>query len=334
MVELLFDLLTAMWFFVLGTCVGSFLNVVVHRLPRHESLLGSSYCPMCRHRILARDNIPILSWIALRGRCRHCGLPISNRYPAVEWFMGVVFLCLALAELAGGGCNLPHPAPYPRYGFAWHLFDPDMRLLATFAFHATLISLLVCLTAMPGPNALPLPLVGFSVVVPLVVGTLYPSVYPSWATPGADAGLAVHMAAGLRTLASGAGGGLILGVLLGLAAHHAPSRTAVGFGFFLAGTYLGWRAVVSIAGLYLLLEAAGCVGSLTGTGRWRSGVSLLVACLVQILSWRTLERFGSWPNQTMSLEGMLVWLVAIAGLAWVVSLAHRLAPGSHASGTR
>ncbi len=70
---------------VLGAVFGSFLNVVVYRLPRHESLVTpASHCPGCGTPVKPYDNIPILSWLLLRGHCRSCGTPISPRYPLVE----------------------------------------------------------------------------------------------------------------------------------------------------------------------------------------------------------------------------------------------------------
>lgn len=68
-----------------GLLIGSFLNVVIARLPEGESIArGRSKCPSCGATIRARDNVPVLSWLLLRGRCRDCGAPISKRYPAVE----------------------------------------------------------------------------------------------------------------------------------------------------------------------------------------------------------------------------------------------------------
>lgn len=68
-----------------GLMVGSFLNVVAHRLPRHESLISpGSRCPQCHTPVMPYDNIPVLGWLLLRGRCRACGEPISPRYPVVE----------------------------------------------------------------------------------------------------------------------------------------------------------------------------------------------------------------------------------------------------------
>ena len=85
---------------LMGACVGSFLNVVAWRLPRQESVvLPPSHC-----RLAWFENLPVLGWLALRGRCRHCGAPISPRYPAVELLCGGLWVAVLLATppLAGG----------------------------------------------------------------------------------------------------------------------------------------------------------------------------------------------------------------------------------------
>jgi leader peptidase (prepilin peptidase)/N-methyltransferase len=80
-----------------GLLIGSFLNVVVWRLPRGESLsTPASHCPNCDHPIRRADNIPVLSWLMLRGRCRDCGAPISPRYPLVELATGLAFAAVTL----------------------------------------------------------------------------------------------------------------------------------------------------------------------------------------------------------------------------------------------
>jgi leader peptidase (prepilin peptidase)/N-methyltransferase len=82
-----------------GLLIGSFLNVLAHRLPRGESLVApGSHCPGCDTAIKPWDNIPVLSWIFLRGRCRHCAERISPRYPLVELTTAVVFAAVALAK--------------------------------------------------------------------------------------------------------------------------------------------------------------------------------------------------------------------------------------------
>ena len=81
------------YFVLVGLIVGSYLNVLIYRLPRQVStVLPRSRCPRCQAPIRAYDNIPVLSYLILRGRCRHCGMRISWRYPAVEALTGGCFL--------------------------------------------------------------------------------------------------------------------------------------------------------------------------------------------------------------------------------------------------
>ncbi len=83
----------------LGAVVGSFLNVVIHRVPRGESIVQPrSRCPGCRQPIAAWDNVPVLSWLLLRGRCRACRTPISLRYPLIEAFTALAFVAIAVAH--------------------------------------------------------------------------------------------------------------------------------------------------------------------------------------------------------------------------------------------
>ncbi|ATX78911.1 type 4 prepilin peptidase 1 Aspartic peptidase, MEROPS family A24A [Mariprofundus aestuarium] len=77
---------------LLGLLFGSFANVCVHRIPRRESIaFPASHCPACHHPIAISDNIPLISWLLLKGRCRHCSAPISWRYPFLEVVMGLSF---------------------------------------------------------------------------------------------------------------------------------------------------------------------------------------------------------------------------------------------------
>jgi leader peptidase (prepilin peptidase)/N-methyltransferase len=95
--------------FVGGMMAGSFVSVVAHRVPRGQSIVGPrSKCPSCGAQIAAYDNVPVLSWVLLRGRCRRCGEPISARYPVLELGLGAAFLATVLvlwdhpAQLAMG----------------------------------------------------------------------------------------------------------------------------------------------------------------------------------------------------------------------------------------
>jgi leader peptidase (prepilin peptidase)/N-methyltransferase len=89
---------------VLGAIVGSFLNVVAYRLPRHESLVApASHCPKCATPVKPYDNIPILSWLLLRGHCRSCAAPISPRYPLVEAITAALCVGAVLAHHSAVG---------------------------------------------------------------------------------------------------------------------------------------------------------------------------------------------------------------------------------------
>ena len=93
--------------FAVGAIIGSFLNVVIHRVPREESIaFPASHCPSCDTAIRPYDNIPVVSWAVLRGRCRACRAPISARYPGVELLTGVLF---ALTYLFHSGLTLSLP---------------------------------------------------------------------------------------------------------------------------------------------------------------------------------------------------------------------------------
>src|SRR5436190_4759994 len=97
--------------FALGACIGSFLNVVVWRLPRGESLSHPpSHCPKCNTKLAWKDNVPIFGWLWLRGKCRYCKEPISARYPIIEAItaaMFVLYYCLFfLANI--GPCAAMH----------------------------------------------------------------------------------------------------------------------------------------------------------------------------------------------------------------------------------
>jgi leader peptidase (prepilin peptidase)/N-methyltransferase len=82
-----------------GLCVGSFLNVVAFRLPRGESLVSpGSHCPGCGTPVRAYDNVPLLGWLLLRGRCRSCGEPISPRYPLVEVLTALLAVAVVLVK--------------------------------------------------------------------------------------------------------------------------------------------------------------------------------------------------------------------------------------------
>ena len=91
----MFENIQAVFVFVFAVCIGSFLNVCIYRMGREESIIRpSSHCPSCKHQIRWYDNIPLASFLFLRGRCRDCDKPISPRYLLVEFLTGAIFLFL------------------------------------------------------------------------------------------------------------------------------------------------------------------------------------------------------------------------------------------------
>jgi leader peptidase (prepilin peptidase) / N-methyltransferase len=114
--------------FALGLCFGSFLNVVIHRLPRGASLAWPpSSCPACGHAIRPYDNVPVVSWLALKGRCRDCQAVISPRYPAVE--LGTAVLLVGLAAWLGPRLALLPAAVFALALLAIALIDLDFRII-------------------------------------------------------------------------------------------------------------------------------------------------------------------------------------------------------------
>ena len=134
---------------VLGLLVGSFLNVVVWRVPRGESVIAPpSSCPRCGHRIRARDNVPVLSWLLLRGLCRDCGRPIAWRYPAVELLTGLLFA--GAAAFAGASWELPALLYLAALSVVLGLIDldhrrlPDSLVLPSYPVALALLALATC----------------------------------------------------------------------------------------------------------------------------------------------------------------------------------------------
>jgi leader peptidase (prepilin peptidase)/N-methyltransferase len=243
----------------LGLLVGSFVNVVVHRVPRGESVVSpASRCPSCGHPVAARDNVPVLSWLLLRGRCRHCRCAVGARYPLVELVTAAVFVVLALR--LGATAQLPAFLYLGAAGVALALIDLDVKRL---------------------PNAIVLP------SYPVALGLLLvPATLGAWSAYGrallAMAGLfaayfalalvqpggmgfgdvklagllGLHLGwLGWAELLVGALAGFVLGGAVGVAlllTRRATRRSAIPFGpFMLAGALVGVLAGDGLARLYL-----------------------------------------------------------------------------------
>ncbi len=247
---------------LVGLAVGSFLNVVVYRVPRGESLLHpGSHCPSCEHPIRERHNVPVLGWLILRGRCADCGARISPRYPLVELGTGVAFVLVAarLHQL-GLGSAAPAWLWFTAAGIALALIDLDTHRL---------------------PNAIVLP--SYPVLAVLLAGSAAYQ-HDWWSLGRAAIGGALLFAfygtlrvlkpaamgfgdvklAGLVgavlgylswwTLVFGAFFGFLLGAVLGvalIAVGRAGRKTQVPFGpFMIAGALLALFVAAPLSGLY------------------------------------------------------------------------------------
>ena len=124
-----------LWAFALGASLGSFLNVVVYRLPAGLNLSRpDSRCPRCLTPIRRRDNVPVFGWLRLRGRCRACGLPIAKRYPLVEAVCGALLAALAVETVLLGGANLPAAGDLPGSGGWARSSEPALIAACGFQF--------------------------------------------------------------------------------------------------------------------------------------------------------------------------------------------------------
>ena len=143
---------------VVGASVGSFLNVVVYRVPRQLSLIHpSSHCPNCGTGLGPTENVPIIGWIGLRGRCRHCRTPISIRYPVVEAFtMGLYLLCFLVW---GWSWTSASAALLLSWLFPLALIDIETYLLPELLTRSALLTALLLRLVLPflsgdGPSAI------------------------------------------------------------------------------------------------------------------------------------------------------------------------------------
>jgi leader peptidase (prepilin peptidase)/N-methyltransferase len=226
----------------LGAMIGSFLNVVIHRLPREQSIVfPNSTCPRCSARIKAYDNVPILSFLILRGQCRACSAPISPRYPAVEALTALLFAAVTWHD---------------RLSFA---------LLFDLAFTASILALLfIDAEHMILPNAITYPGILFALitraVIPYLAGPSHFDDLPQLITffpPAWPVSLVSLIGAAIGALA---GGGSLW--LMGFLWKKLRGVEAMGFGdvkmMFMVGAYLGWRLTI----LTILIGAFS--GSLVG----------------------------------------------------------------------
>lgn len=129
--------------FALGACLGSFANVVIYRMPEGISVISPpSRCPTCGVRLRWHENLPVIGWLLLRGRCRACGVAISPQYLVIELLMGLLLLWLYLVYFAAS----PAIAWWGDLGGAWWYRNGVLRSLPAFLLEAILLTALVAMT--------------------------------------------------------------------------------------------------------------------------------------------------------------------------------------------
>jgi prepilin signal peptidase PulO-like enzyme (type II secretory pathway) len=304
---------SAMWITALGASVGSFLNVVVWRLPNGMSLIRpKSHCPKCGTPILPRDNLPVIGWLQLRGRCRACREPISARYPLVEATTAMLFLGLAHFELFGGGANLPGGPPMPE-GLTAVLWHVRPQMIGVFVYHATLASLLLSMSLIVWDGLRPpRSLWGVGLAIALLVPVVLPMAHP------VKSGLPIgslpqwHLAVDrvvvpvvseeLLNGAIGSAVGALVGAILSLAVppgtRSAADRTGTIAVGSLVGAFMGWQAVVAcglLTAVLALLNAV--VARLTLRHLPVTGI-FSVFGVAYLLLWRPLTTLEALPGPT------------------------------------
>jgi len=222
---------------ILGAIIGSFLNVVIHRLPLEESIVfPNSRCPSCNAAIRAYDNIPIISYLLLRGRCRACRAPISWRYPAVEALTAGLFATTFLLR-SGFSFSLPFDLLFVAAIIALIFIDAEHMIL---------------------PNAITYPGIALAFIARAIVPNLYGvGVLTEGALAGYPAWIVSIVGAIIGALV---GGGSLW--LVGWLWERLRGVEAMGLGdvkmMFMVGAYLGWP--LTVLTIFIAVLAGSIVG--------------------------------------------------------------------------
>lgn len=263
-----------------GLLIGSFLNVVVWRVPRGESLMPGSRCPSCDAPIRPWQNVPVVSWLALRGRCASCGARISARYPLVELGTGAAFALVAgwqatafgwPGDPSADGMGAAVASWLILAAYLWfaaasivlalidlgHQRLPDAIVLPALVVVGALLALSAILLGDWGRLVSTLGAAASLFALYLVIALVYPR-----GMGGGDVKLAPLIGAALgfvgwSAVAVGAFAGFVLGAAVGLlliALRRATRKTGIPFGpFMLAGSWIGLLWGESLAHGYLAL---------------------------------------------------------------------------------
>lgn len=332
------EALTAFVFFALGATIGSFLNVVVFRMPRGESVvMRPSRCPQCETKIRGRDNVPILGWLLLNGRCRECRIPISPRYPIVESASAAIFALLYFAELISGGENIPVRWPNSYNGVVWIIFYTKWDLVALYAFHCfTLSTLLTWALVDVDRQRIPWWAIWCVGAILLALPSLNPNLLPVTYVPESVIGRGVpkrltaaltSVLGGLVGLALGWFGSWALGTRrqrvkpIGIEENGdalplslATPRGHLVSASMIAGLSVGWQATV---GVWLMTFAIRPIVSF-GARRFKiplppASTVLLIAYLIHLVCWRLLNT-SWWPSATTTSILWVIWCVTLGAI--------------------
>ena len=295
-----------------GACVGSFLNVVIWRLPQEDpakrSLGGRSHCPHCGAQIPWKFNIPVLGWLVLRGRANCCGARIGVRYPFVEALTGALFYLLAVAPPTPFGSAFAFDA-----GVGGLVFDAANS--TAFALHATFLSLLVALTFIDFDTQLLPDVLTKPGMVIGVLGGLWPGIA---GVISDDAAVSPAMRSLLASIV-----GLLVGGGTTWAVRAMGSyvfkKEAMGFGdvklLAMIGAFVGWQG--ALLSLFL-----GCVfGAVVGvTLALRSGLGARIPFGPYLAMGAVVSLFWRQPILTLLFEDWPAWQRANPDSVWLILL--------------
>jgi len=260
--------------FVFGTVIGSFLNVCIYRLPRGESLVyPPSHCPLCYRPIRMEDNIPVLSWFLLAGRCRDCAGRISVIYPVVEFLTGALF-----------------------FTYYWQLVgfyqQPTPGQVGFYAIHMAFVSALLAAAVIDFkhliiPDEISVP----GIVLGLAASFVFPQMHAGtlvWGHP--------HVSS-LAESAIGALAGAAVVYAIGAAGKVAMRREAMGFGdvklMAMIGAFLGWEMTIFVLFMSAVIALAyGLVQmAFTGSNKIPYGPFLSIAAALGLLFRPAIDTF-------------------------------------------
>lgn len=237
---------------VLGGAIGSFLNVVIYRLPAGQSLnRPSSRCPCCGHAIRPWHNIPVFGWLLLRGKCYDCGEPISVRYPVIEAIVAIMFLVVVWMEWFGLRSSFAFPLPEVTE-VRRSIFDP----LSSFSVLVTSTVLdLMLLTTLLGVGMIEWDRkrVPRSIWLPVIVTSVIFTLFLSW-----DGNWSLEISKeSAKLLGLNAAVGLIMGALLIPSGMINKPTTPPGrllLSFLCVGLVLNFWVVMFVGFIYVVVQ--------------------------------------------------------------------------------